>query len=49
MSDDSAASGGILVIFGILVALGGVYFYMQYSGHSAAPNVTVNLPDVTVK
>jgi len=47
-SDNSAASGGLLVILGIVVALGAVYFYTQY-GHSSGPTVTVNLPDVSVK
>ena len=45
-SDNSAASGGILVVLGIVVALGGIFFYTQYSGHSgpSAPGITVNLP-----
>ena len=48
MSDDSsAASGGLLVVLGIIVALGGVFFYTQYSGNSQ-PDVTVNMPDVNV-
>ncbi len=49
MSDDSTASGGILVILGIVVALGGVYFYTHYSKGPAAPSITVNLPDLSVK
>jgi len=45
-SDDSAASGGLLVVLGIVVALGAVYFfYTQYSGHPSGPNVTVNVPE----
>ena len=48
-SDDSAASGGLLVVLGIVVALGGIYFYTQYAGHSSGPSVTVNVPDVSVK
>lgn len=48
VSNDSAASGGILVILGIAVALGAVFFYTQYAGHSE-PNVTVSIPAVTIK
>lgn len=47
-SDSSAMSGGLLVVLGIAVALGAVYFYTQYSSHPG-PTVTVNLPDVSVK
>lgn len=44
---NSATSGGLLVILGIVVALGAVYIYSQY-GHSG-PSITVNVPDIAVK
>lgn len=47
-SDSNAMSGGLLVVLGIAVALGAVYFYAQHSSNSG-PSVTVNLPDVSVK
>jgi len=44
-SDNNAMSGGILVVLGIVVALGGVYFYNNYINHPA-PTLTVTLPSI---
>ena len=44
-SDDSAMSGGLLVVLGIAVALGGIYFYTNNISHPA-PTLTVTLPSV---
>jgi len=44
-SDNSAMSGGLLVILGIAVALGGVFFYNNYISHPA-PTLTVTLPEI---
>lgn len=43
---DNAASGGLLVVLGILVALGGVYFFTQYydGGNKTDINIRAELP-----
>lgn len=38
---ENAASGGLLVILGIIVALGAVYFFTQYKGDNSS--------DITIK
>jgi len=44
-SDNSALSGGLLVVLGIVVALGGVYFYTNYIAHPAQ-TLTLTLPSL---
>jgi len=44
-SDNSAISGGLLVVLGIAIALSGVYFYNNYINHPA-PTLTVTLPSM---
>lgn len=43
-SDNNAISGGLLVVLGIVVALGAIYFFANNTGHigSRAPNITIN-------
>lgn len=49
MADDSAATGGLLVIIGILVALGiGFVLYKQgFLGGHSGPEIKVELPSAT--
>jgi hypothetical protein len=43
-SGNSALSGGLLVILGIVVALGAVFLYMHYHGGAGKPDISINLP-----
>jgi hypothetical protein len=45
-SDNSAANGGLLVILGIVVALGAVYFFTQYNGRPSTDiNISADIPN----
>jgi hypothetical protein len=48
--DDSSVSGGLLVVLGIIVALGAIVAYTHYSGRGPSSDVTIHadLPDVNV-
>ena len=41
--NDSAVSGGLLVILGIIVALGIGYAFYHYRGVSSAPDMNINV------
>jgi hypothetical protein len=48
-SSENAVSGGLLVVLGIIVALGAAYIFTQYNGRSSS-DVTIraelpNLPE----
>lgn len=45
-ADSSALSGGLLVVLGIVVALGLLLFFFQYKGKTG-PDVSIELPGVS--
>ena len=50
MADDSAASGGLLVVLGIVVAVGlGIFFFRgdHHISTPSAPSVNVEVPSPT--
>ena len=47
---DSAASGGLLVVLGIIVAVGlGIVFFGGFMHQSSGPEIKVELPKVITK
>ena len=49
-SSENAVSGGLLVVLGIIVALGAAYLFTQYTGGGDSSDVTIraelpNMPE----
>ncbi len=44
---DSALSGGLLVILGIIVALVLGVFFFQYKGGDSTPDISVSVPSAS--
>lgn len=42
--DNNAVSGGLLVVLGVIVALGAVYFFNNYEGDKADVTIRAELP-----
>lgn len=43
---DSTATGGLMVILGIIVAIAAIYFFFGMKDHNSTPDVSISVPHV---